>query len=189
MDSLRAAGFEPPMVHHDDGRTKQAIRAWIPGVRELMSECPNASAYFTVQDDVVLCRGVRDYLNTWPEDPAKIAICSPYSPAAYMASSIGWHKENRAHFLCSAQTWLIPAESLRRIVADLGHLVESDAVLRGDDFLIGRWAHEKRLNVWFHTPSLGQHIGIGNSAIGPECDCNLRQATDFVGEDYNCANL
>jgi hypothetical protein len=65
------------------------------------------------------------------------------------------------------------------MLADLGG-VES---FRRVDAIVGRWAIEAGLDCWYHTPSLAQHIGLRNSALGDDSVNELREAHDFVGED------
>ena len=51
------------------------------------------------------------------------------------------------------------------------------------DARVGRWAAENQRSVWYHTPSLVQHTGSGNSALGDPLITSLRVAADFIGED------
>lgn len=189
LDSLKAAGFDPPLVYRDENQSGQ-FKAWLAAVDLLLLTSPQADAYFLVEDDVVFCKGLRVWLvkNLWPDDPAKIALCSPYSPEAYQIPVRGWHREVRGLYLCSGQSWVVPPATLRRINTELHGLIHSPDKLRGGDYIIGQWALDRGLGVWFHSPSLGQHIGIGNGLCGGDVDSPLRKATDFVGEDFD-ANL
>ncbi len=78
-----------------------------------------------------------------------------------------------------ALKWAIPPRSARAILADLGHVEAS----RNIDARIGLWAQDTGQSVWCHTPSLAQHIGNGNSALGDPSTDSLRRAVDFPGQD------
>jgi len=51
------------------------------------------------------------------------------------------------------------------------------------DAIVGRWASDVKLDCWYHTPSLAQHIGLKNSALGDNLVTDLREAYDFIGEE------
>jgi len=191
LDSLQAAGFDPPLVWRDSGESRKQFVAWIAGVQSLMTKRPDADAYFLVEDDVVFCRNTRAVLGSWPDDPEKIAIVSPYTPSTYVIDAKGWHVESRGLFLCTGQSWLMPALTLRRVAGDLRHLLTSPSTLRGGDYLVGEWAKQNSMLTYFHVPSLGQHIGLGNSAVGGYVldDSPRRKASDFLGEDFDASNL
>ena len=154
----------------------------------LIQQRPTAEAYLLVEDDVAFCQGLREYLeaNLWPADPATIALVSPYCPEAYVskAKDRPWFLICQGFYLAGSQAWVFPPESARAIVEDLTSKVNP----RGADYEIGQWAKTKGLGTWYHSPSLAQHIGIGNSALGDMLDTPLRRAADFVGETLTPAS-
>ena len=175
--SLHKAGW-PDCRVFDDTDAAGAWRNWIDGLEQLIRRRPRAHAYLMVQDDAVFCRGLRSYLERtlWPADGA--ALCSPYSPTPYRQPHRGWHEENRGWSLVGALCWALPPDSARAIVAELGGVEAKSRI----DARIGQWARGNRRSVWYHTPSLVQHVGLGNSALGDTCTGSLRVAADFPGE-------
>jgi len=178
LASLRGAGWSDLDVFNDMGQSG-AWPNWIEGLGELIGRHPHADAYVMVQDDAVFCRGLRSYLEhmLWPA--ADVALCSPYCPTPYKRDRGGWHEENHGWNLIGAVCWVLPPESARAIVAELARVEARDRI----DARIGRWAREAGRSVWYHTPSLVQHVGVGNSALGDENTDSLRIAADFLGED------
>jgi len=184
LDSLALAGWPNATVYNDVAGAGQ-FRAWMAALAGTVRQCPDADVYFMLEDDVVFCRGLRAYLerSLWPEAPEHVAICSPYCPTPYRSSARGWHAEHRGCYLVSALSWAIPPQAARAVLADLHPLLETTGPLRGSDFLVGQWAASTGRRVWFHGPSLGQHVGMGNSAVGDGLETPMRTAADFIGEE------
>lgn len=179
LKSLKQAGFGPCQLFDDRTRTG-AWRNWLRAVRELLEKHPNADALLICQDDVVLCRGLREYLegSLWPADD--VAVCSPYCPTLYRSPQPGWHREDHGWDLVGAVCWAIPRTAAEAMLRDLGQ-VKAD---RHIDARIGRWALQTGRSVWYHSPSLAQHVAPTNSALGHNLLGSRRQAADFVGEAY-----
>jgi len=177
LASLREAGFVNPLIVRDETRAGP-FPTWLSAIRQLIEACPSATAYLTVQDDVLFCEHLRTYLerSLWPSE--NTALCSPFCPGAYRREETGWHQENHGWGLVGAQCWAIPAEICRRMLRELSSI---DSFKRLDA-IVGRWALEEGLDCWYHTPSLAQHIGLANSALGDNLVTDLREAYDFVGE-------
>ncbi len=178
LASLRRAGWTSTRVF-DDVKGSGAWGNWINALKDLISQDPHANAYLMIQDDAVFCRGLRAYLERtlWPAD--RVALCSPYCPTPYRKPWRGWHEENRGWNLVGAVCWVLPPDSARTIVAELGHVEARSRI----DARIGQWARQAGLSVWYHTPSLVQHSGLGNSALGDMGMGSLRVAADFPGEE------
>ena len=180
LESLAAAGWPDTLVFHDEGKRLGAWNNWLRAVRGLLEAVRSADALLVVQDDAVLCRGLRAYLDhtLWPEGGA--AICSPYCPGVYRAPRPGWHRQDRGWALVGAVCWAMPRAAAEAILHDLGTVVATHRI----DARVGRWAAERKQRVWYHWPSLVQHEGIGNSALGDTGVGAIRQATHFVGTDF-----
>ena len=177
LASLERAGFAEATVLNDAGRDG-AWPNWLQAVRVALAARPRAESLLICQDDVVCCSGLREYLDRtlWPSDC--VAICSPYCPGAYRQRRQGWRLQRRGWHLVGALCWAVPRAAAEAILCDLGQ-VEAQ---RHVDARIGKWAADTGRTVWYHTPSLVQHEGIGNSALGDPTDNTLRRAVDFVGE-------
>jgi len=176
LKSLQAAGFASPLVVAD-GEGAGSWPTWLAALGQIVDTRPEATAYMVVQDDGVFCRGLRAYLEQtlWPS--VTTALCSPYCPGAYRRS-VGWHPENHGWSLVGAQCWAIPPGAARRMLADLSGVASRSRV----DAIVGRWAKAAGLDCWYHTPSLAQHAGLRNSALGDNLVNELRRAHDFLGE-------
>ena len=96
MASLRRAGWARHCTFRDAHR-RGAWRNWIETLSKLLRRHPHADAYMISQDDVVFCRGLRDYLQRalWPAQRESVALCSLFTPAAYQAPVPGWHMQRR----------------------------------------------------------------------------------------------
>ncbi len=180
--SLDAAGF-PAVSAFNDAAASGHFRAWMNALQWIVSTRGDADAYFVVEDDTVFCRGLQEYLQhtLWPGRVEHLALCSPYCPKAYRQPQPGWDatQSGRGYFLAGSQAWILPARIATAVLAEVAPLnTENNAAWE-----IGRWAKAARKRVWYHTPSLVQHIGLGNSALGDDSVCDIRHAVDFIGED------
>ena len=176
--SLERAGFTNVRIF-DDAQRAGAWSNWLHAVRTLLEQHPKADALLLCQDDIVCCRHLREYLDRtlWPCRP--VAVCSPYSPGPYRQAEAGWHEQRRGWALVGALCWAVPRETAEAVLEDLGNV----RAYRHIDARVGRWAGQTKRTVWYHTPSLVQHVGNRNSALGDPLDICLRRAVDFIGED------
>jgi hypothetical protein len=180
--SLARAGW-PEAIVVPDSQGMGHFRAWLDVLTRLVAEAPLADAYLVSEDDAVFCRGLREYLDRtlWPADRATVALCSLFTPEIYRLRQRGWHVERRGLWLVSSVAWAIPPEAAREILAAFG---EMRFCPRGADSMIGQWATDAAgLTTWYHTPSLAQHVGLANSALGDNSVSPFRVAMDFIGED------
>lgn len=184
LESLEAAGF-PAVVAFEDAAGWGHFRAWMSALRWIVSRRPNANAYFVVEDDTVFCGGLREYLRhtLWPGPVERIALCSPYCPQAYRQAESGWSdlQSGRGHYLAGSQAWILPAGAARAALAEVAPLCST----HNADREIGKWGKASGREVWYHTPSLVQHVGLGNSALGDDSVSTIRYAADFIGEQAN----
>ena len=182
LASLERAGFADVRVFDDAGR-RGAWPNWLVAVRTLLQQQGEADALLLCQDDAAFCRGLREYLDRtlWPSSEHRpgVALCSPYCPGPYRRKQHGWHQQRRGWYLVGALCWAVPRRAAQAILQDLGSIEARSRI----DARVGRWASETGRAVWYHSPSLVQHVGNGNSALGDRLGGELRRATDFVGED------
>jgi hypothetical protein len=133
--SLFQAGFRELEVSKDDPPSG-SLHAYCTALLGLIQQRPTAEAYLLVEDDVVFCRGLREYLETrlWPADPATIALVSPYCPEAYVekVNRRPWFLICQGFYLAGSQAWVFPPGSARAIVEDLTGKVNP----RGSDYEI-----------------------------------------------------
>lgn len=140
--------------------------SWYLTMLVLVSRFPDADVYMICEDDLLLSRGLREYLESslWPSDD--VAFCSPYCPGIYGEGKRGWFRiEGKSlDTLTGSLCYLFPPDSIRMFLEDMGGVEAS----RNVDFLHGKWALKRGRSVWYHKPSLIQHTGIGASTLGNE---------------------
>ncbi|MBN2476896.1 MAG: hypothetical protein JXB62_19975 [Pirellulales bacterium] len=166
-----------------DRESSGHFRAYMAALHHAVQRDAAADAYFLVEDDVVVCRGLYAYLQRtlWPGPDEKLALCSPYCPQAYRQKTRGWSdaQSGRGLSLAGSQAWVFSAWSARAVLAEVAPL----CTVHNADREIGAWAKATGRQVWYHTPSLGQHVGIRNSSLGDDTLNSLRIAGDFPGEE------
>ena len=121
-ESFLRAGFTPhifkePGVSIDPrffkyGVTERAQRLgawknWLTSLSELRKKNPEADAYALFQDDVVLCKNVRTYLEQelWPSDFT--GLVSVFTPNHYRGN-YNWNVIDEGVNLWMAQTFIFP---------------------------------------------------------------------------------
>ena len=178
--------WDGPKLVWEDANKIGAFKSWLNMTERLLQEHIDCDAYFLVEDDMLFCRDLRAFLDVWPSDPKTIAFCSPYSPTHYKKPQIGWHLENLGWKTVSACSWLMPRETLIRVVDTFGKLRLRPEPTPNTDRMVCKWAFDQKLDQWFHTPSLGHHIGMGNAALGQQKRHYTRIDVDFPGEEISC---
>jgi len=197
LASLRAAGFGSPVVFAEPGvevpagvesvRRPARLGAWhnwIDALARLAATKPDA--VLLCQDDVAFCGDLRPYLEAtlWPARPHRVALCSPYCPGPLRQPFRGWNQVRLGSALTGALCWAIPPAAADLIVDALAGRFRTSPGEARIDLKIGRWAGNKGLLIYYHTPSLAQHTGNRNSALGDQLAGDLRRAGDFPGREY-----
>lgn len=196
IKSIVKAGWKKMEVFRDV-HGHGIIPMYIKTMRALYAKNPDADWYFLVQDDTSFCCHVKEYMEqTMPKDAC---ICSPYSPMAYMTKKAGWiDQSSRGPLLIGALTYALTNKTLCDIAnqlasidvraslskycpGDPGDWIKED---RHVDSRVGAWALDNNSPVYYHSPSLSQHTGLGNSVLENPTINETRQAGDFVGEDF-----
>lgn len=188
--SLKDAGFSDLLTFHDT-QTRGQFWAYYHALAALVDVHPVANAYLVAEDDVVFCRGTRRYLDEtlWPEPPEKIGFCSLYRPGGPRAvGQRGWFQSRTRRGECCCQAWVYPAATARMLLNDLRNECRPGVI--GGDYIVSRWMAIKGLSVWFHGPSLAEHIAPArNSVVGNTRKTRVRTSRDFPGEDFNALSL
>lgn len=206
LDSLSAAGWDCPRLFTEPGvklaarfrklpRTRRdktigAFPNWYLGLAELVMREPRAEAYLMVQDDVIFAQGVRAFLEftLWPS--FKTGAVSIYCPSDYaVASTPGFHREDRGWRTWTAQALVFPNPTARALVA-AGQLVAHRYSgphdgLRNIDCIVGKWCREARRPFYVIYPSLAEHIGETSTLYPHATVSGRRKSSSFVGEDVD----
>lgn len=211
LKSLASAGWPRPRVFADGRvrvpggyavtRRKPAIGAWPNwhlGLAELMARQPQADFYAMVQDDVLFCRHLRDYLEEahWPHDAGVISV---FCPKIYN-NKPGLNRIRAGFGLAGAQTLIFCREAAYDLMGDpwianyrrrppQARHFRSDG-LSHIDGVVGKWAQLNNWGVYFHSPSLAKHIGFDSVMYpGFKGKPNSRWEDSFVGEPFDARSL
>lgn len=212
LQSLAAAGWTDVRVFAEPGstvprapgvvvneRTRGVFQNWYQGLRTLREEKPDAKFYALFQDDVVHCRGLKEFLerDLWFSD--KVGFVSTYRSACKLIAS-GRTREyrnsdiyidltdgvrqrcKRSNGLWGACTYIFPARAVDVLLAE-EMLAKRD---RKIDLAIHIVLAAAGLEAWYYKPSLSQHID-GPSSIGHGFGKGM-YAEDFVGEEFDARN-
>jgi hypothetical protein len=203
LESLVRAGWERPHLFVDSAvrvperfldlpgtfRDEQ-LGAWpnyYLALVELLMRHPHADAYMILQDDVLLFdrENLRAYLEEvlWPA--SSTVLVSLYCSLADSRPESGWYRRRRG-WVAGAHAFLFPPQLAKAFVTDqsvFAHRWASDPEWGrcvGD--LIDNWTRDRRLDVWFTTPSLAQHIG-DTSTLWPNARAvGGRRADRYAGD-------
>lgn len=210
LSSLDRAGwphphiFAEPDCHVTPGYevTRRGARMgawpnWYLALAELVLRDPLADCYFLAQDDVILCRNSRLFLESeqWPA--GKVGLVSLYCPSIYHAerstADYGPHEVDEGFGLVGALTFLFPPESARALLQDTNvvehRLKGRRKGLCNIDAVVGRWVRETGRKAYFYSPSLADHIGETSSIWLNQQPRRGRTCHSFLGEQFNAMEL
>jgi hypothetical protein len=167
---------------------------WFLGLAELYQRDPLADAYLMVQDDVLFCVNLRQFLETslWPGDRlAVVSLYNPLSPKATM--DLAGYLPFPGGGLPGALALVFPNFAVRMLLSDQRVLLHCrrgpSHALKLIDVVVGEWAQRNQLLAWSYSPSLAQHVG-DTSSIWPESEDRVtRQSASFVGETFDATVL
>ncbi len=157
LESLHDAGLEPLVVPD----TKRA-GSW-PTMR-LALECllsfpGDAEGLVIFQDDIEVAAGLRDWLdsNLWPDDPARIGVCSLYCASVNLQPVDGWLDLSSlpVENAFGALAFCFPRRSAELFLQD--HSL--DAFLMGSDRNIATLCRKHGLRYMLHSPGFIRHVG------------------------------
>lgn len=170
---------------------------WYCGLFELVQTHHDADYFAMFEDDVVVCKNVRKYVEGILPHLGNFASLSLYTPGIYSRPSPRLlHNECRQEETVSTLTVIFPASSVLSFLAyNVGHrssgrvFFGKDRSNTGKDIVLGLWAFHENLPIYYHSPSLAQHIGL-ESTLPVELNREEKRfATDFVGEDFDALSL
>ena len=203
LKSLARAGWDSPYLFVDSAVQipeqfshlpgtfrDEAVGAWpnyYLALAELMMRRPYADAYMIVQDDVVLFdrESLREYLERalWPSRlPALVSLyCYTYDTQP----DAGWHRRRRT-WPAGPLAMVFSPPLAKAFVQDetvFSHRwdADPDRAVRVVD-VIARWVGACRLDVWFPSPSLIQHIGETSTVWDAGRSTAARRAGWFAGD-------
>ncbi len=157
---------------------------WLLALIELMQRQPNSKWYMIVQDDVLFCRGIRQYIDeislsgkmylnlyTWDKNEAEKGF-HPAAKRGYGALALA--------LPCEAAE--VIADSTRSYIRVRGNEAKSKKNIDGAVWdCLTRHGYKEMV----HSPSLTQHIGDETSLQNP----GHRTSKTFPGESYDARDM
>lgn len=175
------------------GARMGVIGNWFLGLSELVQNEPEADAFFMFQDDVLLPRNARLFLEQklWPAD--RIGLVSIYCPEAYVNGKPGFQRVEIQRRLLGALTVILPRAAAHWLVtqgiAEVSRTQRLASDDRGLDVLLGRLLKQQELDAFYFNPSLAMHIGTCSTLWPGVAETPKRQAKNFVGESCDLLAL
>lgn len=172
---------------------------WATGLYELLLSSPDSDYFFMAEDDIIVCKGIRAYLEEQLPKLNNFATVSLYCPNKYSKKIVGFHNECIGWLTCSTLTVIMSREGVIKLFSDpdvqrhrFEHIfpVPADEISWGvgvdpknsvKDAVLGLWAKKNNLPMYYHSPSLVQHVGLISTLKTNSIDV---VADDFVGEDF-----
>ena len=158
-----------------------AFSNWLLGLTELVQRQPKATWYAMFQDDLVLCRGVRERVESldWS------GVLSLYQSVHHRSDKTRLYTGGRG--FVGALGLVFDRETAHKLISsDLGVSHRLRRTRQNDwiDGAVGQWCKQNDVTLWIHGPSLCQHIG-DTSTLGH----SERPTEKFVGEDFDATTL
>ena len=180
----------------DGARLRQranALGAWpnfYMALTELMLTQPHADAYLMCQDDVLYCKGLRDYLENvlWPGSrPGVVALHTPMHQD--IAAAKGFYASPQGWAAWGAQAYVFPNAAARAFVRHprvVNHRNRGPREgLCNVDSMVGQWCQDVGFDYYLHSPSPTQHIGEKSTLWENSNLEGRRSAATFPGEDVD----
>ncbi|WP_437225997.1 glycosyltransferase family 2 protein [Planctomicrobium sp. SH661] len=202
VDSVIASGFSPTVYAEPDTRGLQEISSpvvqrssrlgcfhnYLQTLRDLLAADPQAQAIVVFQDDVVIARKTREFLehDLWPSD--RIGAVSLYSPDffSYELRKPSGFQRQRGRFLIGACAMVYPRQMAEALVTRHTHWrgcargpeIQDETKKKAVDTWIGHALHAEQKHVYYPNPSLCQHIAT-TSSLGHGGNHSLRKGRHF----------
>jgi hypothetical protein len=190
---------------------------WATGLYELLLSEPDSDYFLMMEDDAILCSGTKQYLEYALPRLGNFASLSLYTSSKYYQKNRSrmFHNECRGKNTWSTVAIVMSHSSVLGLFSDSdvqkhrffdifdvqkgywnvkasygqGRTSVTDCVGNTiKDAVIGRWAEKNNLPVYFHTPSLAEHIGrISTLTDDDSTPENGRMSMDFPGEDFDAS--
>lgn len=166
--------------------------SWFAALSCLHVTRPDADYFIMFEDDISACRNIRIYLESFIDQMFNLGTLHLYTPEKHHnhagpnpsimdQSHHGWE-------LWGAQGVVFSRKSLREFLAFSGNLSYRDTEIgsrnANKDCAIGMWGKECGKSIYYHSPSLIQHLS-SFSLIGSQ----QHQAFDYVGDDFDATVL
>lgn len=172
---------------------------WAVGLYELLLTEPDTDYFLMLEDDVVFAKNVREYVEGYLGQLLPFASLSLFCPDCYTREGIpsfvnqchGWNTRqtqtvimHRSAVIDFFSSPTVQRHRFQHVFSDppesIPWGVDVDPRNSVKDALIGTWAEQKKLPIYYHSPSLAQHIGIKSTLMASPA---VRATKSFIGED------
>lgn len=192
LASLQRSGFDQIRIFAEpespvpDGyqtiyrkETLGPFRNWLASLKDLLRL--GGDPILLCQDDIVMCRGVREFLarDLWP---------SPNTGVVSLYCSAKWRQGTGMIQIKKRNIWGCCALCIPRKVADTICCQRDTRQWRRKthiDYFIGTVMRKLNLGVFAYNPSLVQHTGDKSTIPGHGKARGARRSVSFVGENYD----
>ncbi len=170
-------GFPNPRVFVDENGN--AWRNWLAALSDLSRE--SVDAVLLAQDDVLFCKGLRDFLDRelWPSP--NTGVVSLYCPGHLTKESETGFTRHQGMKTWGACALVFPVEVARAIVAH--EYTQRWKHSCRIDMFVGKIKRRLEKEWWYATPSLAQHIGVESTLNHGGNQSRKMHALDFIGAD------
>lgn len=211
LESLKKAGWDDVVVFAEPGAPvehNKVVRRpdrygdftnWFTGLVELIISHPRHKYIMMLEDDVVLVRNLRQYLDLRLPKLTPFASASVFCPSYFTRYTDDlWERKYEGEFTLGTQTVCMTREMALEFISDRDVVRHrSSGVVyftnpsenTAKDIVIGVWAQKRNLPVCYHNPSLAQHIGDNSTLRSYYWKAAQLSAQDFVGEDFDALDL
>lgn len=169
LSSLKSAGFETPLIVNDPGPVLSGpYRNLRRALTALLTLSPTADAYIVAQDDVLVAKGLRGFLerSLWPGEADNTGACSAYVSKMYVKDTPGWHRKDltQRHGPDVRQPWTECYGALfYAFTPHFARAFNAVDIRPGNrtmaEMVVGEFCQIHNLGYWEHSPSLVEHIG------------------------------
>ena len=171
---------------------------WASGLYELFLSEPETDYFLMVEDDCLFCKNLVEYLEYAIPLLPEFAYISLYTGNKFHRPKIrGFHNEARGWDTWSTVAILLEHKRIENFLGNIDvmrHRKESLGSIHDNtskDCVMGRWAKTLNLPIYYHSPSLTEHIGWDSTLLWSVnkgyTDDDYPHSEDFVGEYFDAS--
>lgn len=204
LSCIEAAGWQNYTVYAEpgscdsDGPRVDRLRNfgcwtnWICALFEAFQLDVDADLFAIFEDDIQICKNVRPYLDAILPSLGLFGAIALYTPSHLKKSAFGLQCIHDESYM-GARMWgtqgiVFTSESLASFLTYRSTVMFRreglGVVNKNRDSALGMWAKQSCKKVYYHTPSLVQHVG-NESTIQHA----FHESEDFAGADFDAMSL
>ena len=201
LESLKSAGFPSPRLFVDgvesgyENATYRwprigAFGNWWLGMVELYVRDPNADLYAMFQDDIVLCRNVREYIDGCDLPKKAYFNLMTFPEVQPFLAKPGWNRSSQKGL--GAVALVFPKEVLLKLLEQRNHFIDRPMATNGratrciDGGIVDAMG-QAGIREYVHSPSLVDHTGTVSVVVPGMERPPWWRGHGFLGEQYDAA--